>query len=97
MYYKNAINDAESSITYNASNNSAWKLAFDKNTNLTYSTRNHTEEVQGIINISLGKILKDNILLYSTVLVVAIIIITLIVLIRNMAKNNKKRRYRRRY
>ncbi|WP_315078626.1 serine hydrolase [uncultured Clostridium sp.] len=97
MYYKNAINDADSSITYNASNTSAWKLAFNKNTNLTYSTRNHTEEVQGIINISLGKILKDNILLYSTVLVVAIIIITLIVLIRNMAKNNRKRRYRRRY
>ncbi len=97
MYYKNAINDAESTITYNASNNSAWKLAFNKNTNLTYSTRNHTEDVKGMINVSVGKILKDNILLYSTVLVIAIIIITLIVLIRNMAKNNRKRRYRRRY
>lgn len=97
MYYKNPINDADSSITYNASNGSAWKLAFSKHTNLTYTTRNHTEEVKGTIDISVGKILKNNILLYSTVLVIAIIIITLAILLKNMARNNRKRRYRRRY
>lgn len=99
MYYKNDINDKDSKITYNPSNGSAWKLAFNKDTKLTYNTRNYSEEVKGTVGISLGKILKDNLLLYGTVLIIAIIIVTLILFIRNMAKNNRnrRRRYRRRY
>ncbi|GAA0077679.1 D-alanyl-D-alanine carboxypeptidase family protein [Clostridium sp. CTA-5] len=99
MYYKNDINDKDSEITYNPSNGSAWKLAFNKDTKLTYNARNYSEEVKGTVGISLGKIFKDNLLLYGTVLIIAIIIVTLILFIRNMAKNNRnrRRRYRRRY
>ncbi len=103
-YYKNDINDAESQITYNGTDSSAWKLLFNKNAKLTYSTRNHTEEVSGTVDISLGSIIKDNLLVYIATLVVLAIIITLVVLLKSMISNSRrnKRSYygrskRRRY
>lgn len=97
-YYQNDINNQESQITYSGTESSAWKLLFNKNTNLTYVTRNHSEEVTGTVDISLGKILKDNLIVYISALVILAIIITLIILIKNMASNsrNKKIRYNRR-
>lgn len=98
-YYKNTINDAESQITYNGTDASAWDLLFDKNTKLTYATRNHTEEVTGAVDISLGTLIKDNLIIYIATLVGIAIIITLIVLIKSMASNSrrKKNRYNSRY
>ena len=93
-YYQNAINDQESQIIYTETNSSAWKLLFDKNTNLTYVTRNHSEEVSGTVDISLGKILKDNIIVYISTIVILAIIITLIILIKNMVSNNRNRKIR---
>lgn len=97
-YYQNAINDKESQITYNGTESSAWKLLFNKNTKLTYLTRNHSEEVTGTVDISFGKILKDNLLIYIATLVTILIIATLVILIKNMISNarNKKSRYGRR-
>lgn len=91
-YYSNAINDAESKITYNKNDVSAWKLLFNKDVTLTYSTRNHTENVNGLVDISFGSILKDNIIIYIATLASIIIIITLIILIKNMASNSRRRR-----
>lgn len=91
-YYKNDINDAESQITYNGTDSSAWNLLFNKNAKLTYSTRNHTEEVTGTVNISLSDILKDNIFIYASAIVIIAIIITLISLIKNMASSSKRRK-----
>lgn len=51
-YYSNAINDAESEITYDKTDASAWKLLFNKDVTLTYSTRNHSENVTGTVDIS---------------------------------------------
>ncbi|MDO5517577.1 MAG: D-alanyl-D-alanine carboxypeptidase [Clostridium sp.] len=102
-YYSNNINDQESQITYNATDSSAWKLLFSKNTDLTYSTRNHQESVTGTVDITLGSLLKDNIIIYLATIAVIVIIITLIVLIKNMAsssrnrRNNFSRRGRKRY
>jgi D-alanyl-D-alanine carboxypeptidase len=98
-YYKNAINDAESQITFNGTTSSAWDLLFNKNVKLTYSTRNHTEEVTGAVDISLSTLLKDNILIYISTLVAVVIIITLIALIKSMASNSrrKKNHYNNRY
>jgi D-alanyl-D-alanine carboxypeptidase len=93
-YYKNSINDAESKITYNGTDSSAWSLLSNKNIKLTYSTRNHTEDVTGMVNISLGAILKDNIILYIATLVVLAIIITLVLLIKAMLSNAKRRNRR---
>ena len=62
-YYANAINDAESQITYDKTDSSAWKLLFNKDVTLTYSTRNHNESVAGSVDISFGNILKDNIII----------------------------------
>lgn len=93
-YYKNTINDAESQITYKGTDASAWDLLFDKNTKLTYSTRNHTEEVTGAVDISLGTLIKDNLIIYIATLVGVAIIITLIALIKNMASNSRRKRSR---
>ncbi len=100
-YYSNAINDAESEITYDKTDASAWKLLFNKDVTLTYSTRNHNENVTGTVDISFGDILKDNIIIYLATLASIVIIITLIILIKNMASNSRRRRSsysrRRRY
>lgn len=91
-YYANAINDAESQITYDKTDSSAWKLLFNKDVTLTYSTRNHNESVAGSVDISFGNILKDNIIIYIATLASIIIIITLIILIKNMALNSRRRK-----
>ncbi|KHD15684.1 D-alanyl-D-alanine carboxypeptidase family protein [Clostridium butyricum] len=91
-YYSNAINDADSQITYDKTDLSAWKLLFNKDVTLTYSTRNHNESVAGSVDISFGNILKDNIIIYIATLASIIIIITLIILIKNMASNSRRRR-----
>ena len=91
-YYKNTINDAESKITYNGTDSSAWSLLSNKNTKLTYSTRNHTEEVTGAVDISLGAIIKDNLIIYISTLVAIVIIITLVALIKNMASSSRRKK-----
>lgn len=91
-YYANAINDAESQITYDKTDSSAWKLLFNKDVTLTYSTRNHNESVAGSVDISFGNILKDNIIIYIATLASIIIIITLIILIKNLASNSRRRK-----
>lgn len=100
-YYSNAINDAESQITYDKTDASAWNLLFNKDVKLTYSTRNHSENVTGTVDVSFGDILKDNLIIYIATLASIIIIITLIMLIKNMASNSRRRRSsysrRRRY
>ena len=91
-YYKNTINDAESKITYDGTNSSAWNLLFNKNVKLTYSTRNHTEEVTGALDVSLGALIKDNLIIYIATLVAIVIIITLVALIKNMASNSRRKK-----
>lgn len=91
-YYKNAINDAESQITYKASEGSAWKLLFNKDVNLTYSTRNHSEQVTGTASISFGTILKDNIILYIGTIAALVIIISLLLMLKGLTANRKRRR-----
>lgn len=93
-YYQNDINDKESSITFTGTDSSAWKLLFNKDTKLTYSTRNHSEEVNGTVDISFGSIFKDNIIVYISTIIILIIVITLILLIRNMINNNRRKRTR---
>ena len=90
-YYKNAINDSESQITYKGTDSTAWSLLFNKNTKLTYSTRNHSEEVTGSVDISLGSIIKDNLIIYISTLVGLAIIVTLIALIKNAASNSRRK------
>lgn len=90
-YYKNAINDSESQIAYKGTDSTAWSLLFNKNTKLTYSTRNHSEEVTGSVDISLGSIIKDNLIIYISTLVGLAIIVTLIALIKNAASNSRRK------
>jgi len=93
-YYKNIINDDESKISFNGTSSNAWDLLFNKNVKLTYSTRNHTEEVTGAVDISLGGLIKDNLIIYISTLVAIVIIITLIALIKNMASNSRRKKNR---
>lgn len=91
-YYPNAINEKDSEITYNIADASAWKLLFNKNTDLIYSTRNFQEPVTGTVDISFGALLKDNIIIYLAAIAVIVIIVTLIILIKNAALNSRNRR-----
>lgn len=97
-YYKNSINDSESKINYSNSDSSAWKLIFNNDVQLTYTTRNHSENVAGTVEISLGTLIKDNILLYIGTLVGITIIISLIFMLKSLLSSRKNRRsnYRRR-
>jgi D-alanyl-D-alanine carboxypeptidase len=69
-------------------------LLFNKNTKLTYSTRNHTEEVTGAVDVSLGSLIKDNSIIYISTLVAIVIIITLVALIKNMASSSRRKNNR---
>ncbi|BCZ48394.1 D-alanyl-D-alanine carboxypeptidase [Clostridium gelidum] len=93
-YYKNTINDAESQITYKVTDSNAWNLLSNKETTLTYSTRNYTETVKGTVDVSLGAIVNDNLITYIATIVAIIIVITLIALIKNMASNSKRKKNR---
>jgi D-alanyl-D-alanine carboxypeptidase len=93
-YYKNTINDEESKLNFKGTDLDAWDLLFKKDVNLTYSTRNYSQEVTGVVEVSLGDLLKANILVYISTFVVLIIIITLIALIRNMAASSKRKKSR---
>lgn len=93
-YYKNAINDADSQIIYAGTSNSAWKLLFSKDTTLKFTTRNFSQDVTGTVDISFGKILKDNILIYLSAIAAIAIIATLIILIKNMLSNSRRSRNR---
>ena len=91
-YYKNTINDAESELTFKGTDSSAWDSLFNKDVKLTYTTRNHSEEVTGAVEISFSDIIKENILIYISTIVVIVIIITLIALIRSMAANSRRKK-----
>ncbi len=93
-YYENAINDKESAITYEEKDSNAWKLLFNKDINLTYSTRNHSEIVTGTANISFGTILKDNILIYAGTIIAIVIVISLILMLKSLSSNRKRRKSR---
>lgn len=93
-YYKNTINDEESKLNFKGTDLDAWDLLFKKDVKLTYSTRNYSEEVNGVVEVSVGDLLKANILVYISTIVVLAIIITLIALIKNMASNAKRKKSR---
>lgn len=93
-YYKNTINDQESKLTFKGTDLDAWDLLFKKDVKLTYSTRNYSEEANGVVEVSLGDLLKANILVYISTFVVLVIIITLIALIKNMAASSKRKKSR---
>jgi D-alanyl-D-alanine carboxypeptidase len=93
-YYKNTINDEESKLTFKGTDLDAWDLLFKKDVKLIYSTRNYSEEVTGVVEVSLGDLLKANVLVYISTFVVLVIIITLIALIKNMAASSRRKKSR---
>lgn len=93
-YYKNTINDEESQLAFKGTDLDAWDLLFKKDVKLTYSTRNYSEEITGVVEVSIGDLVKENILIYISTLVILIIIITLIALIRNMAASSRRKKSR---
>lgn len=93
-YYKNTINDEESTINFKGTDSNAWDLFFKKDVKLTYSTRNYSEEVSGVVEISLSDLIKGNLFVYISTPIVLAIIITLIVLIKSMAANSRRKKSR---
>ena len=76
--YKNAINDTAEIKLNNTEKQSAWKVASNKEVNLTVSVKAYSESVKGNVDITVGTLIKANILIYGAIILAFIVISTLI-------------------
>ena len=81
--YKNAINDTAEIKLNNTEKQSAWKVASNKEVNLTVSVKAYSESVKGNVDITVGTLIKANILIYGAIILAFIVIIALIIFIIN--------------
>ncbi|AWZ48095.1 D-alanyl-D-alanine carboxypeptidase [Clostridiaceae bacterium 14S0207] len=90
-YYKN---DLKPEKEYKLNTVSAWKLSQDKSIGkLIVTQRDSKQEYELYSKVSKTQILKDNILIYTGILVVLILIILGIVLLVNTIKKHSKKFY----
>lgn len=95
--YPNAINDTAEIKLNSTEEQSAWKVASNKEVNLTVSVKEYTESVKGNVDITVGTLIKANILIYGAVVLAFIIIIVLIIFIIKLISSSSRKRKRRRY
>lgn len=98
-FYKNDFNDTYGKVEFTGDVSNGWKVASNKDTNLTFSVENYKENVKGIILITTGDLIKANLTIYLATLLIAVVIIVLLILlvrIINMGrrKSRKSRYYR---
>lgn len=100
--YKNAINDAEGTITLNSATTDAWKAASDNSVALTLSVKDFKTEVKGTVNITASQIIQENTGIYLAVVAVVIIVFILLGFIVKLmgslsrqsgSRNRKRRKY----
>lgn len=96
--YPNDINDTEAKITLNnKQEQSAWKVASDNKVDLSVNVMQYTEDVKGTVDITVGSLIKANLIIYIAVVVGIVIIIVLIIfIVKVIANGNRRRRSRRR-
>lgn len=95
-YYKNTYNDTNANISFTQTSTDAWKVAFNSDVNLTYTSGNFTKTVKGAIELSPLDILKANMGFYLISLVVMVLIIVLIIFAIKLLGNGNRRTKRRR-
>lgn len=93
--YKNAINDTAEIKLNNTKEQSAWKVASNKEVNLTVSVKEYSESVKGNVDITVGTLIKANILIYGAIILAFIIIIALIIFIIKLILDSSRKRKRR--
>ena len=94
--YKNAINDTAEIKLNNTEKQSAWKVASNKEVNLTVSVKAYGESVKGNVDITVGTLIKANILIYGAIILAFIVIIALIIFIIKLISDSS-RKHKRRY
>ena len=94
--YKNAINDTAEIKLNNTEKQSAWKVASNKEVNLTVSVKAYSESVKGNVDITVGTLIKANILIYGAIILALIVIIALIIFIIKLISESS-RKHKRRY
>ena len=94
--YKNAINDTAEIKLNNTEKQSAWKVASNKEVNLTVSVKAYSESVKGNVDITVGTLIKANILIYGAIILAFIVIIALIIFIIKLISDSS-RKHKRRY
>ena len=94
--YKNAINDTAEIKLNNTEKQSAWKVASNKEVNLTVSVKAYSESVKGNVDITVGTLIKANILIYGAIILAFIVIIALIIFIIKLISDSS-REHKRRY
>lgn len=102
--YKNSINDAEATISYNSDNTNAWSVAKNSTVPVTVSVKGYTSEVKGSVALTKSQLIEENLIVYISAvaaLAIAIILLLFIVKLLKSASRNKNksinRRRRRRY
>lgn len=93
--YKNAINDTAEIKLNNTEKQSAWKVASNKEVNLTVSVKEYSESVKGNVDITVGTLIKANILIYGAIILAFIVIIALIIFIIKLISDSSRKRKRR--
>ena len=93
--YKNAINDTAEIKLNNTEKQSAWKVASNKEVNLTVSVKEYSESVKGNVDITVGTLIKANILIYGAIILEFIVIISLIIFIIKLISDSSRKRKRR--
>ena len=94
--YKNAINDTAEIKLNNTEKQSAWKVASNKEVNLTVSVKAYSESVKGNVDITVGTLIKASILIYGAIILAFIVIIALIIFIIKLISDSS-RKHKRRY
>lgn len=101
MLYDNTINNSDATITFDSTENDAFKAASKGTIDLNLSVKQYNTSVQGKIGITTSDILKANIGLYIASIAVIIIVIILIAFIikvfKGISDNNARKRKKRRY
>ncbi len=93
--YKNSINDTAEIKLNNTEEQSAWKVASNKEVNLTVSVKEYTESVKGNVDITVGTLIKANILIYGAIVLAFIVIIVLIIFIIKLISDSTRKRKKR--
>lgn len=94
--YKNDFNDENTKFTLDEDTTNAWSLLGKSDAKLKLTSGLYSQEYHGSVDLSLGTILKDNMVAYIGALAAIIFVIVVIVLIVKVINNKKRNRYRRR-
>lgn len=96
-YYKNDFNDTHGKIQFTGDVSNGWKVASNKDADLTFSIVNYAENIKGKITLTTGDLLKANLPIYLATLLITIVIIALIIIVIRVINMSRRRNRNSKY